>query len=42
MFINERYVYKIKFNEIKMRFFKDFKKIIFRDFHIKISLFALK
>ena len=42
MFINERYTYKIKRNKIKMRFSKKFKKIIFRDFYIKISLFTLK
>ena len=32
MFINDRYIYIIKFNKIKMRFFKNLKKVIFRDF----------
>ena len=42
MFINKRYAYKIKFNEIKIRFSKNLKKFIFRDFYIKISSFAFK
>ena len=42
MFINERYAYKIKLNKIKMRLFKNLKKIIFRDLYIKVSSFTLK
>ena len=42
MFMNERYAYKIKLDETKMRFFKDLKKVIFRDLYIKVSPFTLK
>ena len=40
--INERYIYKIQFDEIKMRFSKNLKMFVVRNFYIKVSLFALR